>query len=277
MRELHSIFCVTNKKGGVGKTSTVVNLGAALSKAGRNVLVIDNDPQGNLTAAFGYTPQELGETLANLIFMAIDYPEDLDAHLSHAVLHTETGVDLIPSNKRLSDAAARLQVMQLSQYNTFGDVKRYSEKIMDTILSKLKSQYDYIIIDCGLQYELLTANALVASDYCIIPVQAHFLASEGIPEVLDMIRSMQARFNPKLQIAGILLTMYQSRPQLCQSVRESVSEIYGQDFHVFERPIEYSIKVAECPAAGCSIFEHAPKNAAAESYRSLAEEVLRLG
>lgn len=88
---------------------------------------------------------------------------------------------------------------------------------------------------------------------------------------------MQARFNPKLQIAGILLTMYQSRPQLCQSVRESVSEIYGQDFHVFERPIEYSIKVAECPAAGCSIFEHAPKNAAAESYRSLAEEVLRLG
>ena len=277
MRELHSIFCVTNKKGGVGKTSTVVNLGAALSKAGKNVLVIDNDPQGNLTAAFGYTPQELGETLANLIFMAIDYPEDLDAHLSHAVLHTETGVDLIPSNKRLSDAAARLQVMQLSQYNTFGDIKRYSEKIMDTILSKLKSQYDYIIIDCGLQYELLTANALVASDYCFIPVQAHFLASEGIPEVLDMIRSVQARFNPKLQIAGILLTMYQSRPQLCQSVRESVSEIYGQDFHVFERPIEYSIKVAECPAAGCSIFEHAPKNAAAESYRSLAEEVLRLG
>lgn len=277
MRELHSIFCVTNKKGGVGKTSTVVNLGAALSKAGRNVLVIDNDPQGNLTAAFGYTPQELGETLANLIFMAIDYPEDLDAHLSHAVLHTETGVDLIPSNKRLSDAAARLQVMQLSQYNTFGDVKRYSEKIMDTILSKLKSQYDYIIIDCGLQYELLTANALVASDYCIIPVQAHFLASEGIPEVLDMIRSMQARFNPKLQIAGILLTMYQSRPQLCRSVRESVGDIYGEAFHVFEQPIEYSIKVAECPAAGQSIFDYSPKNAAALSYRSLAEEVLRLG
>ena len=277
MRELHSIFCVTNKKGGVGKTSTVVNLGAALSKAGMNVLVIDNDPQGNLTAAFGYTPQELGETLANLIFMAIDYPEDLDAHLSHVMLHTGTGIDLIPSNKRLSDAAARLQVMQLSQYNAFGGVERYSEKIMDTILSKLKSQYDYIIIDCGLQYELLTANALVASDYCIIPVQAHFLASEGIPEVLDMIHSVQARFNPKLQIAGILLTMYQSRPQLCQSVRESVSEIYGQDFHVFVRPIEYSIKVAECPAAGCSIFEHAPKNAAAESYRSLAGGVLRLG
>ncbi len=148
---------------------------------------------------------------------------------------------------------------------------------MDELLASLRGNYDYIIIDCGLQHELLTVNALVASDYCIIPVQAHFLASEGIPDVLDMVKSVQARFNPRLQIAGILLTMYQSRPQLCQSVRESVGEIYGGKFHVFERPIEYSIKVAECPAAGQSIFEHAPKNAAAESYRSLAEEVLRLG
>ena len=132
-------------------------------------------------------------------------------------------------------------------------------------------------IDCGLQHELLTVNALAASDYCIIPVQAHFLASEGIPDVLDMVRLVQVHFNPKLQIAGILLTMYQSRPQLCQSVQETVGDLYGEAFHVFDRPIEYSIKVAECPAAGKSILEYAPKNAAAESYRSLAEEVLRLG
>ena len=137
--------------------------------------------------------------------------------------------------------------------------------------------YDYIIIDCGLQHELLTVNALVASDYCIVPVQAHFLASEGIPDVLEMVRSIQSRFNPQLQIAGILLTMYQSRPQLCQSVRDTVNDLYGEAFHVFDRPIEYSIKVAECPAAGKSILEYAPKNAAAESYRSLAEEVLALG
>ena len=144
------------------------------------------------------------------------------------------------------------------------------------MLEPLKPLYDYIIIDCGLKHELLTVNALAASDYCIIPVQAHFLASEGIPDVLELVKSVQAKFNPSLKIAGILLTMYQSRPQLCQSVKASVSEIYGETFHVFQRPIEYSIKVAECPAIGQSIFEYAPKNAAAESYRSLAEEVLGL-
>ena len=108
-------------------------------------------------------------------------------------------------------------------------------------------------------------------------MQAHFLASEGIPDVLELVKSVQAKFNPSLKIAGILLTMYQSRPQLCQSVKASVGEIYSETFHVFQRPIEYSIKVAECPAAGQSIFEYAPKNATAESYRSLAEEVLGFG
>lgn len=208
---------------------------------------------------------------------AIDYPEDIELHLSRSILHIQDGLDLIPANKRLADAAVRLQVMQLSQYNTLGESSRYCENMPGTVLAILKTKYNYIIIDCGLQHELLTINALTASDYCIVPVQAHFLASEGIPEVLDLIHSVQARFNPNLKIAGILLTMYQSRPQLCQSVRETVHEVYGENFHVFERPIEYSIKVAECPAAGQSIFEHAPKNAAAESYRSLTEEVLRLG
>ena len=147
---------------------------------------------------------------------------------------------------------------------------------MDKLLGSLREQYDYIIIDCGLKHELLTINALAAADYCIIPVQAHFLASEGIPDVLEMVKNVQNRFNPNLKIAGILLTMYQSRPQLCQSVRNSVNDIYGESLHVFERPIEQTIKVAECPAAGMSILGYAPKNPAAESYRSLALEVLHL-
>ena len=103
------------------------------------------------------------------------------------------------------------------------------------------------------------------------------LVSEGVPDVMDIIRHTKARYNPRIQIAGILLTMYQSRPQLCRSVRSSVEEVYGGDIHVFERPIEFSIKVAECPAAGQSILTYAPKNAAADSYRSLAREVLSLG
>ena len=186
-------------------------------------------------------------------------------------------MDLIPANRRLDDAAARLQIMQMSQYGNAGEAKTGCEYMLQLVLEKTDSKYDYIIIDCGLKHGLLTLNALVASDYCIIPVQAHFLASEGIPEVLDLIKTVQVHFNPKLKIAGILMTMYQSRPQLCQSVRASVGEIYGNDIHVFEHPIEHTIKIAECPAVGKSIFEHAPKNPAADSYRSLAREVLEFG
>ena len=271
------IVAITNFKGGVGKTATALNLGAALSDAEKKVLLIDNDPQGNLTAALGYTPAEQKRTLANFLLAAIDYPEDLEIHLERGILHTGSGLSLMPANRRLADAAARLQVMQLSQYNAVGDTERSCEKVMDSLMPFLRDAYDYIIIDCGLKHELLTVNALAASDYCIIPVQSHFLASEGVPDVLDMVRSIKEKFNPRLEVAGILLTMYQTRPQLCRSVRESVVDIYGGSYHVFERPIEYSIKVAECPAAGQSIFEYAPKNAAAESYRSLAREVLCLG
>ena len=271
------VIGITNQKGGVGKTTTAINLGSALIDEGRSVLLIDNDPQGNLTAALGYTPAEQKRTLANFLLAAIDYPEDLEIHLERGILHTGSGLSLIPANRRLADAAARLQVMQLSQYNAVGDTERSCEKVMDSLMPFLRDAYDYIIIDCGLKHELLTVNALAASDYCIIPVQSHFLASEGVPDVLDMVRSVKEKFNPSLEVAGILLTMYQTRPQLCRSVRESVVDIYGDSYHVFERPIEYSIKVAECPAAGQSIFEYAPKNAAAESYRSLAREVLRLG
>lgn len=223
-----------------------------------------------------YTPGEQRNTLAKLLLVQIDSPEDLPLHLPRSVIHTEMGMDLIPANKRLADAAARLQVMQLSQYNAAGASNDPSEKIMATLLTSFYEQYDYIIIDCGLKHELLTINALAAADYCIIPVQAHFLASEGIPDVLEMVKNVQNRFNPDLKIAGILLTMYQSRPQLCQSVRNSVNDIYGESLHVFERPIEQTIKAAECPAAGMSILDYAPKNPAAESYRSLALEVLHL-
>lgn len=274
---MRMIITISNSKGGVGKSTTALNLGAALCAAGKRVLLIDNDVQGNLTAALGYTQGEQKNTLAKLLLAAIDSPEDVEMYLPRTILHTESGMDLIPANARLSDAAARLQVMQLSQYSAVGEMERSSETVLNSILAQIEGDYNYIIIDCGLKHELLTVNALAAADYCIIPVQAHYLASEGIPDVLDMVKKVQSRFNPKLKIAGILLTMYQSRPQLCQSVRDSVGELYGEDYHVFERPIEHTIKVAECPAVGKSILDYAPKNPAAESYRSLAREVMELG
>ena len=188
------VIAVTNQKGGVGKTTTTVNLGAALAAAGKRVLVIDYDPQGSLTASFGYTPAEQKRTVNNLMLAAIDYPEDLETHLERTIIRTESGIDLIPCNKRVADAAARLQVMQMSQYNAMGAEDRACEKVLAVITDILRSHYDYIIVDCGLKYELLTVNALSAADYCIIPVQAHFLASEGIPEVLELVRSVQAKF-----------------------------------------------------------------------------------
>lgn len=175
------IITITNFKGGVGKTTTALNLGAALASEGRKVLLIDNDPQGNLTSALGYTPGEQKNTLAKLLLVQVDSPEDLELYLPRTVVHTGTGIDLIPANKRLADAAARLQVMQLSQYNTAEAIETSCEMMMDKLLDAFREQYDYIVIDCGLKHELLTVNALAAADYCIIPVQAHFLASEGIP------------------------------------------------------------------------------------------------
>ena len=156
----------------------------------------------------GYTPAEQKYTLANLLLAAIDYPEDLSLHLPRCILHTDGKPDLTPANRRLSNAAARLQVMQISQYRAVSESECCAEKMLTQVLEPLRDAYDYIIIDCGLKQELLTVNALSASDYCIIPVQSHFLASEGIPDVLDMVRSVQKHFNPDLKIAGILLTMY---------------------------------------------------------------------
>lgn len=272
----HWIISITNSKGGVGKTTSALNLGAALSAASKKVLLIDNDPQGSLTASLGYTPAEQKRTLTHLLLAAVDYPEDLEMQIDRTIIKTDSGMDLIPCNKRVADAAARLQVMQLSQYNAVGESDRSCEKVMAIITNLLRPRYDYIIIDCGLKFELLTVNALAAADYCIIPVQAHFLASEGIPEVLELVRSVQAKFNPTLKIAGILITMYQSKPQLCESIRESVVDVYGAKINVFPHPIEYSIKLAEAPAAGQSILVYRPKNPAAASYRHLAQEVLQL-
>ena len=146
------VISIINQKGGVGKTTTTLNLGAALSDSGKRVLLIDSDPQGNLTAAMGYTPAELKYTLTNLYLAAVDYPEDLIMHIDRALLQTSCGPDLIPANRRLSDACARLQVLQAAQYHILDGDERICKKMMERIVASLCSKYDYIIIYCGLKH-----------------------------------------------------------------------------------------------------------------------------
>ena len=252
------IIAMANQKGGVGKTTTTINLAASLATLEKKVLVVDADPQANASSGLGVDIKQSECTIYECIIDRADVRE---------ALH-DTEIDTLKViSSHINLVGAEIEMLNLKN----------REKILKEVLAPLKNEFDYILIDCSPSLGLITVNALTAADYCIIPVQAHYLASEGIPDVLELVRTVQAHFNPSLKIAGILLTMYQSRPQLCQSVRATVGEVYGEAFHVFERPIEQTIKVAECPAAGMSILDYAPKNPAAESYRSLAREVLSLG
>jgi chromosome partitioning protein len=248
------IVAMCNQKGGVGKTTTTINLGAALAEFGRKVLLVDFDPQGALSVGLGVNPHELNRTVYNLLM-------DRGVEAEDILLKTNTpGMDLLPSNIDLS--AAEVQLV--------GEVAR--EQALGRGLESVVRDYDYVLIDCQPSLGLLTVNALTAADGVIIPLECEFFALRGVALLMDTISKVTERLNPQLELDGILATMYDSRTTHGREVLARVVEAFGDQ--VFHTVIARTVRFPETTVAGEPITTYATKSAGAAAYRQLAQEVL---
>ena len=253
------VIAIANQKGGVGKTTTTFNLGVALKNQGKRVLVVDSDPQGDLTTYMGYNESELKTTLAQLMESVI-YDSQLDTR--QAILKNNEGIDLIPSDLDLSATEAML-------------VNAMSREItIRTILSDVKKDYDYILIDCMPSLGMLTINALACSDKVIIPVQDHFLAAKGMGHLLKTVSRVKRTINPGLEVGGILLTLVNSRTNLSKETIQDLKETYGKAIKLYNSQIPLAVKTAESTSRGKSIFKYDKNSKVATAYEEFAKEVL---
>ncbi len=253
------VIAVTNQKGGVGKTTTTVNLGAGLSLFhDKKVLLIDADPQSSLTVALGNkNPDEFELTLSTVMDAVID---DRDFDENTGILHHREGVDLLPSNIELSG-------METGLFNIMS-----REYVLKSYVDTVRKNYDYILIDCMPSLGMMTINALAAADSVIIPSQPSFLSTKGLNLLLHSISKVKRSINPNLKIDGILLTMVDSRTNHARDIIESLRQTVGQKINVFDTEIPHSVRAAECSLTGESIFTHDKNGKVAAAYEMLTKE-----